>query len=1391
MSTRYETFQIRRGSSADFAAANTLLASGEPAYAIDTKVFKIGDGVSRWNSLGGITGDTPQGVASENYVLNAISGVIDSAPELLNTLNELAAALGDDANFATTVVSSLNQKANLAGGNTFTGYNIIPSGSGNFNILSISGVGVSVVGHSHLSSDITNFNTSVSGLVAGYYAPLSGANFTGSISSPSGSFTNSLKIGGVNVSVSGHTHVISDITNLQTTLDNKQPSGSYAPLVHTHVISDVTGLQSALDLKQPSGSYAPLSHTHTASNITDFSSSVSGLLPVKNVVGTGYVNVVSTTGNFTVSVTGLQPSGSYAPLSHTHTASNITDFNTSVSGLVNGIYAPLSSPTLTGIPLTPTASSGTNTNQIASTSFVRTEISNLVASAPSTLDTLNELATALGNDPNFATTITNNLASKAALSGATFTGSISSPSGDFSQSLKVNGTNVSVSGHIHIIGDVTGLQSALDLKQPSGSYAASSHTHTSSSITDFNSSVSGLVSGIYAPIASPTFTGYVTIPSGNVNTLIINSGTTPNNTSNTLYNVSGQPYFASNAFALLPSGGTIGQILNKVDNTSYALAWIDNYATELSVYVKNTTGSSLTKGQAVYINGAQGDNPTITLAIASSEAGSSKTLGLLRQDLAVNEFGYVVCEGILEGLDTSGANQAGDTMWLSPSISGGVVYGTNNKPSAPYHMVFIGYVIRKQSNNGKVFIKVQNGFELEELHNVAISGLSNNQIIKYDSSSSLWKNSDLVSSYVTDFNSSVSGLLPVKNITASSYVNVTSTTGNYTISVTGLQPSGSYASSAHTHTASQITDFNSSVSGLLPTISNSGDNRVLTSTGSTVGINAESNLTFDGTNFSAPYLLSSYASGDEGGEIQLAKPPNGTLAGGITIDSYQNRLRFFEQGGTARGFYLDLSSAGAGVSTNLAAGGGSATTVTNYADNRVITSDGTSTGLYAESNFTFNGSLLTSPSGNFTQSLQLNGTGVSLAGHTHTASQISDSTTAGRALLTGADAAAQRTSLGLGTLATQTGTFSGTSSGTNTGDQTISISGDVTAAGSTGSLNATVTKINGTLLSGLTTGLLKNTTGTGTPSIAVAGTDYAAASHTHTASNITDFASSVSGLLPVKNIVAGTNISVSSTSGVYTINATVSGANRGVINATGTLSSFSVTGGYTTGNIDLFQNGVKLISGSDFTATDGSSIALAIGVPSGTVLEYVAMGNTAATTIGISAGTVAAPSISSSSDLGTGFYFPASGSVAIANTGVQSFIANSSGNIGIGIGSPTSKLHVVGNTNLAGTLTFNDFTESVVVIGNSATAKTIALTSGTVQTCTLTGNCTFTMPTATAGKSFTLFLSSGAGSFTATFTGVKWSGGTAPTITTTASKVDILSFISDGTSWYGAFSQNY
>jgi hypothetical protein len=107
----------------------------------------------------------------------------------------------------------------------------------------------------------------------------------------------------------------------------------------------------------------------------------------------------------------------------------------------------------------------------------------------------------------------------------------------------------------------------------------------------------------------------------------------------------------------------------------------------------------------------------------------------------------------------------------------------------------------------------------------------------------------------------------------------------------------------------------------------------------------------------------------------------------------------------------------------------------------------------------------------------------------------------------------------------------------------------------------------------------------------------------------------------------------------------------------------------------------------------------------------------------------------------------------------------------------------------------NNYTEGVVSIGTVTSSNTLSLTNGTEQTATLTAStaCTFTMPTATAGKSFVLLLKQAAstGNGSATFTGVKWPAAGAPTITATAGKMDILTFIADGTNWYGAYVQGY
>lgn len=195
----------------------------------------------------------------------------------------------------------------------------------------------------------------------------------------------------------------------------------------------------------------------------------------------------------------------------------------------------------------------------------------------------------------------------------------------------------------------------------------------------------------------------------------------------------------------LPGGGLTGQVLAKQSDATGDVYWADanGVTTQLKKYVMNKTGAVIPKGSAVYISGADGNNPLISLAKADAEETSSKTLGLVENDIADNAKGYVVMEGSLSGLNTQSATE-GDAIWLSPLTAGGLVFwhagGTTTKPSAPNHLVYLGVVVKKSSGNGVVEVKVRNGYELEELHNVDITSPANGDTIVYDSSSQTWKN---------------------------------------------------------------------------------------------------------------------------------------------------------------------------------------------------------------------------------------------------------------------------------------------------------------------------------------------------------------------------------------------------------------------------------------------------------------------------------------------------------------------------------------------------------------------------------------------------------------------------------------------------------------------------
>ena len=190
---------------------------------------------------------------------------------------------------------------------------------------------------------------------------------------------------------------------------------------------------------------------------------------------------------------------------------------------------------------------------------------------------------------------------------------------------------------------------------------------------------------------------------------------------------------ANRTWSIIPVGGAAGDILAKNSATNYDLAWIPNFTSTVKHVVKAAV--AVTAGQAVYVSSADGTNMIVSKASNSSEATSSKTLGLVAQNLAINGQGFVITEGLLAGLNTSTA-QAGDPVWLG--TDGNLIYGLLNKPVAPAHLVFIGVVTRVQSNNGEIFVKVQNGFELHELHNVSALNPTDGDMIKYVASTGLW-----------------------------------------------------------------------------------------------------------------------------------------------------------------------------------------------------------------------------------------------------------------------------------------------------------------------------------------------------------------------------------------------------------------------------------------------------------------------------------------------------------------------------------------------------------------------------------------------------------------------------------------------------------------------------
>jgi hypothetical protein len=155
-------------------------------------------------------------------------------------------------------------------------------------------------------------------------------------------------------------------------------------------------------------------------------------------------------------------------------------------------------------------------------------------------------------------------------------------------------------------------------------------------------------------------------------------------------------------------------------------------------YVKSAESVTINKGQPVYLYQATGNRASVKLASNLQDLTSATTFGLAAESIGPNQAGFIVCQGVLDGLNT-GAYNEGDILYLGASA--GTLTAT--KPKAPNHMVYIGVVERANAGNGQIYVKVQNGYELDEIHDVQINSPANGQLIIYDASTSLWKNANL------------------------------------------------------------------------------------------------------------------------------------------------------------------------------------------------------------------------------------------------------------------------------------------------------------------------------------------------------------------------------------------------------------------------------------------------------------------------------------------------------------------------------------------------------------------------------------------------------------------------------------------------------------------------
>lgn len=487
MATR---MQQRRGTASQWTTANPVLAAGEIGFETDTGKFKIGDGTNTWSLLkyflnldaldidgDGFVTDAKVGVADgvasldsdglipvnqlpdqhlTNKINTKIAEIVGAAPETLNTLNELAAAIDNNAEYADNITAALELKAPKESP-TFTGTVTAPTPDGSDNSTKVATTQYVQGNLATISTNLGNVGDDVITLQAGV------ESLNTSMAEAQLDITNlqtsdgtmSTNLDALEVRVSGNDASISQLDASIETLETS--------------ISDVSGDVSALDtrLTTAEGEITALETnlTNVTVDVTEVSAEV---VTIQSNVTTLQSNVSTIDGNvdaIEVRVTSAEADiaaletqtgnsdDHIAASLNVHGIANTADLATksyadnaktdaiSTSATAIALKADIDSPALTGTPTAPTATAGTDTTQIATTAFVQDAIELVIGTAPAALDTLNELAAAINDDSSYAATVTSELALKAPKADPTFTGTVALPA---ASSVTLDGTALSV-----------------------------------------------------------------------------------------------------------------------------------------------------------------------------------------------------------------------------------------------------------------------------------------------------------------------------------------------------------------------------------------------------------------------------------------------------------------------------------------------------------------------------------------------------------------------------------------------------------------------------------------------------------------------------------------------------------------------------------------------------------------------------------------------------------------------------------------------------------------------------------------------------------------------------------------------------------------------------------